>query len=169
MCTGSPVGRVQMSSDQKLDYVIRELATVKALTQQVQYQQAQISSLSATDEQLNLRMVDMEDRAAQNEFRIIDFEVRSSRNNWYFLTFRSWKTNRTHRPNSCCLLSRPGKWNCPRMSSARWLFSASTAWVVPGGHGPEWAAVQLWKGLSMPSGRFYRQKSVQHEGGWGRT
>ena len=34
---------------------------------------------------MNLRMVDMEDRAAQNELRIIDLEVRSRRNNLVFL------------------------------------------------------------------------------------
>ena len=89
--TGLPYAQVaqfdvsNMSSDQKLDYIIRELATVKTLTQQVQHQQAQISSLSETVEQMNLRMVDMEDRASQNEFRIIDLEARSRRNNLVFL------------------------------------------------------------------------------------
>ena len=89
--TGVPYAQVaqfdvsKMSLDQKLDYIIRELATVKTLTQQVQHQQSQISSLGETVEQMNLRMVDMEDRADQNEFRIIDLEARSRRNNLVFL------------------------------------------------------------------------------------
>ena len=74
-----------MSPDEKLDHIIREMNTVKILTQQVQRQQQQLNELHDTVDNMNVRMVHTEQLMSSVELRVIDLEARSRRNNLIFL------------------------------------------------------------------------------------
>ena len=87
----------------------------------MQHEQAQISNLSETVEQMNLRMVDMEDRAAQNEFRIIDLEERSCRNSLVFLNIPEFENESDAQTKWLLFDFLAGQVkNYLRISSARW-------------------------------------------------
>ena len=73
-----------MSVDDKLNFLIHEMGTVKQLTQQVQQQQGQISQLSEITESMQTEIVQINHTMSQQQFRIIDLEARSRRNNLLF-------------------------------------------------------------------------------------
>ena len=74
----------KMSVNDKLDFLIHEMSTVKQLTHQVQQQQSQLSQLNDITENMQTEIVHMHHTLSQQQLRIIDLEARSRRNNLLF-------------------------------------------------------------------------------------
>ena len=68
----------------KLDFLMHEMSTVKQLTQQVQQQQSQLSQLNDITENMQTEIVHMHHTLSQQQLRITDLEARSRRSNLLF-------------------------------------------------------------------------------------
>ena len=74
----------KMSVNDKLDFLIHEMGTVKQLTQRVQQQQSKLSQLNDITENMQTEIVHMHHTLSQQQLRIIDLEARSRRNKLLF-------------------------------------------------------------------------------------